>query len=406
MVISSVSLVFGLTDALIGVTIVDLKYLYNIDTNQVSYGFIIGSAFNFAFSAIWAAVFRKRFDRRWAILMALLGSAILCPALSSIRTMGAYFGLMGLFGITQSAFGTMIISWVVKVFDDKSTPYLIEVDSIDGTNMTSEDLQQYFSENSRIDVPLDIGAIVALVAVIILILQMLLMRKKCNVTFPSCDDQQDEGDTIVQSSRYVALIVVLGSLMTGCNSTLAENCGRYLMTYLTIIKISKATAAKMVATFGSGLAIGRLAGVVVSVRVGPGIMLLVCLVATLVGNLLILFGGTTESIVYVGVIILSVGKASLSGSVFAFINQRVKVTNFIASLLHFGATCGPIFYPLISGPVIDKQPQVFLYINIGCLVLYLAGYFLILATDRMNADDGEPSIGVTAHAPEKQNLSH
>ncbi|KAI1297643.1 hypothetical protein HDE_04489 [Halotydeus destructor] len=371
-VISSISLVFGLTEALIGVTIVDLKYLYKIDTNQVSYGFIIGSACNFTFSAIWAVVFRKRFDRRWAILVALLASAILCLSLSSIRTLGAFFGLMGIFGISQSAFGTMIISWVVEVFDDKSSPqlqlqyllmsigyliaplftspYLIEVDSISGTNLTSDDLQQYFSENSKINVPLDIGAIVAFMAMVILILQMLLMRKTPNVKFHGNHTQQDEEGTIVQSSRYVAVIIVLGSLMTCANSTIAENTGKYLMTYLTIIKISKVTAANMVATFGSGLAIGRLAGVAIAVKVRPGIMLLICLVSTLVGNLLILFGGTTESIVYVGVIVLSVGKASLSGSVFAFINQRVKVTNFVAGLLHFGSTSGPIFYPLISGP--------------------------------------------------------
>ncbi|KAI1297710.1 hypothetical protein HDE_04491 [Halotydeus destructor] len=348
-------------------------------------------------------ILRRGYDRRYGVIVGLVSCLTSMVALSRVRTLVAFMAAMVTVGISSSALFMLIISWTFEAFPDNGNaymqlvafitsigytlapmiakPYLLDDSRL---NLTESQRREYYLSNSNINVPLDICAAVSgfvLTMVIFELVVSLLQDQKILVREHENKERISTSSTL-PSRNYMILIVILGSVMACCCETFSKNTANYLMTYLTNIGLTKASAADMVSLYGIALAVGRLLGVVVATKIREGTMLTYCLVLSLTGNIIIMLASNRELMITVGIVVLSLGKASMSGSVYAVIDRRVKMTNFISGIIHFAATFGPIVYPFISGPIIDEMPSVVLYINISFLVVFMASFACICATDK------------------------
>ncbi|KAI1297708.1 hypothetical protein HDE_04493 [Halotydeus destructor] len=322
-------------------------------------------------------------------------------ALSRIRSLSSFLVTMATIGISGSALFILTISWTLATWSaDGNTylqlvfflasvgytlapvmtkPYLLNDPTF---NVTDAQKRDYYITNSNINVPLDICAILASAVLILVIADIALSKKKSAEAAIKIDKEEKVlASSTSLSGTHATLIVFLGSIMACCSETFSQNTGNYLMTYLTTIEIEKSHAADIVSVYGLALAVGRLLGIAVAMKIREGVMLTFCLTLSMIGNILTLFAGSNVTLIMIGIVVLSLGKAAMSGSLYAVIDRRVKVTDFVSGIVHFAATFGPIVYPLISGPMIDKTPTIFLYINISFLIvcmLSFAGIVLVV----------------------------
>ncbi|KAI1297644.1 hypothetical protein HDE_04488 [Halotydeus destructor] len=390
----------GLSQQLVGITIVDLKVLYKTDMQNISFGFMTSSIFNCVFSVIWGVVFRTRFDRRYGIFAGLILCAIVIGAFPHLTNVMDFIGFMAMLGVAYSALGSLLSAWVIRIWTDRSGPYLqllyffmslgylvaplmanpfLAPRTED--NLTDADNFVFYSKFSKIVLPHTATAILVLLAAMLLVVQICLNRSSMSprdaITRSVHFDPEKKTGKI-----YKTTVVILAMMIACFNMAYTENTGYYGMTFLTNIGVDKTVAAYLMTGFFIAFAIGRVCGVFFAARCNPGTMLSVSLIIMALGNFIMLIF-QTDGIAYlaVGFITAALGMSTIQGSLYAFLDRRVNVSNFISSILNFGASVGPIIYPMISGPLIDSQPLIFLYVSIGCAIFSFMSLTCIVIAD-------------------------
>lgn len=112
-------------------------------------------------------------------------------------------------------------------------------------------------------------------------------------------------------------------------------------------------------------------------------MLTMNLVVISIGNAIIAVASahSSEPALWCGVAILGFGFSSSWPGLFAFVEERIRVTDLIAGVF-FGATSvHAAIVPLFEGPVIETNPNIFTYINFASGILCLLGFAALCYTD-------------------------
>ncbi|KAI1291085.1 hypothetical protein HDE_07647 [Halotydeus destructor] len=191
------------------------------------------------------------------------------------------------------------------------------------------------------------------------------------------DDQSEDRDVIEKESlissetnmdvpkNYLSVLVLSGGLLLGLDVVVEVNSSVYLQAFVVNIGLTKSKGALMLGALSSAFTVGRLVAIFLATQMKPAYMLFGDFALMMIGNLLILLNHS-ETGLWLGLIILGFGFASCYPTVYAYIGERIQITDMISGVFLFVSSIGNIIEPLIVGKLIVKHPLIFVYVNLFC----------------------------------------
>jgi len=76
--------------------------------------------------------------------------------------------------------------------------------------------------------------------------------------------------------------------------------------------------------------------------------------------------------------ILGLGFSAIYASLYAFLEQHIKITNIIGALFTCAGGAFQAAYPAITGQFVEDNPVVFNYVNISSTIFCFLSYCILL----------------------------
>ncbi|RWS22781.1 sodium-dependent glucose transporter 1-like protein [Leptotrombidium deliense] len=200
-------------------------------------------------------------------------------------------------------------------------------------------------------------------------------------------NEGDEEQLVPQGlpKSYYAVFISCAALMLCFYLGVEMNLFNYLPTFIIELKmnISRTTNSFMNAAF-SGVYTGfRFISIFVARKVKPVVMLYMSLSTLLFAHIFILtFGHDSEAMLWITVVIAGAGCSWVYPTFYAFVEERIDVTNSIGALFMFSSSVITTVTPLIVGNTIEKMPLMFVYVNVASLLFVVAFFISMHTTDR------------------------
>lgn len=139
----------------------------------------------------------------------------------------------------------------------------------------------------------------------------------------------------------------------------------------------------MMTFVGVAYALGRLANIVLAIKMDVRVMLYVNLVLIVTGNLVLTFLATKQAVelTWLSVILLGLGYSSTFPCLFSFIEQRITITNSLNSFLVFVTSSVFAVDSLVIGNSIDSNPSLFQYLNSTFSILFVVLFCVLHSYD-------------------------
>jgi len=148
------------------------------------------------------------------------------------------------------------------------------------------------------------------------------------------------------------------------------------------VHLTKSQASLLTTIFSLSNVLGKAVGVGLALKLSHFILLYINL-SIMVGSLVIIiaFGGTNVTLLWVGVCLHGVGLSSIIASLYTLMESSVEMNPLICGLLNMSGTLGSVFMPLVVGPFLEDVPMVLMYACIVsafiCIILYVTMHILL-----------------------------
>lgn len=185
--------------------------------------------------------------------------------------------------------------------------------------------------------------------------------------------------------RYYVTVILLGSALLCFYSGIEINTFTFFPDFAVYIDLhlSKSKAAFMTSLLSAAFACSRGVSIILATKFKPTSMLYTNLVLIGLGNgLMLVSANTSEHMLWVSLILCGFGYSCVFPGIYAFLEQRINVTNTICGLFMFSSSIATTINPLILGYFIETSTLVFVYINLVSLVTCLALFVGLHSTDR------------------------
>lgn len=116
-------------------------------------------------------------------------------------------------------------------------------------------------------------------------------------------------------------------------------------------------------------------------------LMLFCVVNITISNLILMpFGDKREIGLWIGIVVLVLGKALFRGSVMTFAEEAVSLTGRVSGLIFLASCVGSIVFSSTISTLIETNPRVFLWTNLMCslavALFFMASIFITRTTIR------------------------
>ncbi|XP_003742048.1 sodium-dependent glucose transporter 1A [Galendromus occidentalis] len=381
--------IFGLT----GATLIDLGEVYNTPPRNVALIITTRGIGSIVFCLLGGAIFRHFNMQHVAILSALamaigMGMTPLWGKLSLCHISTFFVG--GGVGLIETAMNF----WIFAIWKEKSgpvfqftnfcfgvggviAPFVAEpfLDSVKSsvnvtlTNSSNAEILPLDAE-TRVFVPyLIIGAVFAVAAV--LCIASYLMDGS-NI----CVSETDANDSCC-SRRWQLLMVGTFSFyvltIVGQEQTYISMLALFVVRHL---KFSKPDSVYVSAAFWIFFTSTRVVATVVSFRMRPRSMLIIChLLVVLATGALCLFVDSATEVVWICTAIVGTGVSPMFPSALTHVLQYVHINQSYSSFIMMCVCVGGMLPPILVGPFIDDRPIAFVYVN--SIIAVFSGIALI-----------------------------
>ena len=195
------------------------------------------------------------------------------------------------------------------------------------------------------------------------------------------DANEDKKRSPLPSYYYTTFIVII-SLILGFEIANELNLNFYLPSYLnkSDLRLDQDTIALMMASVGGAYALGRLFNILIAIKIDVLIILYFNLSLIVIGNLILSFATSSQS-AWIAILLLGFGYSSTFPALFAFIEQRITITNTLNSFLVFVTSSVFTISSLIIGNSIDENPSLFQYLNSVSTILFVALFIVLHSID-------------------------
>ena len=380
-----------------------------------------------------AGIAYSRFNRQLGLTISLLGAGVAFVAYPLQRDLYAYYAVDAITSLFAAGVDVGCSAWMLEMWQEDSntfmlamsfllaigqavgpfivTPFLSVTEEFipENQTITSKSSIRIIS-SSRIAIPFFItGAIHILSAAVLLAMyykspfqqeiRTLHSGKKRTVVMTPTDDdsheeecrEQDEEDTDVMPSSskcYRIMIIIGGIILSVFYMNTEMNDLTYLPQFLVHLDppIDKVTATLMISTLYAVFAATFGLTIFISIKVSVRYMLYAYFCLILCGNILLaMFASTSQTMIWLSVVILGMGHSSVSPGIFAFLEQRINVTNAVTGLLMACAAAFSIIMTLVLGHHLEGSPFILIYSNLSSLSICVAVLIALSFSDIFHA---------------------
>ncbi|KAI1285825.1 Major facilitator superfamily domain-containing protein 4B [Halotydeus destructor] len=357
---------------------------------------------------IFASVFfGKLFDlfgRQLGLTCGLFGCAVTLALVPSCKSLAQLIANQIAYGIALAAAEVPLNAWILDIWKEKSNPYMqsmhffYALGSAAGPFLSqrflsnSANSHDASSEVSDISIPYYVSAGAAFLACLMqLYLFFAVPRDKMSNSLETELDEvkkmaEPSEPPVTLSPTYFRLVVIFGAVVLCFEGGTELNTFNYLETFIVSseLGISHSKGALMNGAMLAAFTLSRFICIILATRMKTITMLYMNLAIIMAGNIIILFSAnTSEAALWTGIVILGYGFGSTWPAMFALIEERITVTNFICSIFISSTMMHGAIGPLINGKFIEESPIVFAYINLISGVTCCLAFFMLHWTDTL-----------------------
>lgn len=193
---------------------------------------------------------------------------------------------------------------------------------------------------------------------------------------------------------YFVTIISLGALILCFYAGIELNTFTYLQAFAVNIDLhlTKSTGAFMTSVVSASYTVSRGLSIFLATKFKTTTLLYFNLTMIGIGNVIVLINcNTNESGIWIGLIVMGFGFSSVFPGIYAFLEERINVTNTVCGFFMFASSLATTINPIIEGKYIESYPLVFLYINIVSLIICLILFGALHYTDRTKRNYGNMS---------------
>ncbi|CAG7826171.1 unnamed protein product, partial [Allacma fusca] len=168
------------------------------------------------------------------------------------------------------------------------------------------------------------------------------------------------------------ILITLASILVGVIQAMEGNAFQYLptFTHYSEVQMSEVEGANIMSAFTIAYTLGRLAGIFVSLKIIPQILICVNILFVFASSVVLLIAGNgsdTHSTMLVGSILLGIGFSTGIPSVFDYLKIHLEITNVVGAILMVAGMGISSIFPLIVGGFIEETPAVIVYLNFASI---------------------------------------
>ncbi|CAG2103941.1 unnamed protein product [Medioppia subpectinata] len=410
---------YGVTQGLIGPTLVDLKYMLNTTMNLISISLIFNNIGYLSGSLSMAA------------------SSALIPDSPNLWTLYVfqYFSGLGA-GIWDTANNV----WLIEMWPHNSLPVLqfsqfmwglgsVIAPIIAKPYLTGETnhtvvtptpvtyhalMADTITTTTPAPVPVDrrallrtpfliSGILQAFIPLVFLIMYFVrkykspderLKRKDSSENLLANDELDDNHHSVeseprdetpgASTARKNAVLIALFSLFLAMYSSLEIAHFNYSPTYYqyTALRLSAQTAASILSTMCTSYTVGRCLSAFVALRVGPDVMISYHLLIIIAGMGVLYYGSTVLELIWIGNIIIGFGFSAMYSAIIGLTARHCALTDTVSTVMVFTNGIVSAITPFILGPLIETNPFAFIELELVYLVISAALFLAILSFTR------------------------
>jgi FHS family Na+ dependent glucose MFS transporter 1 len=424
---------YGLGFSIIGPTLLDIAELVRSSFHEVSFGVVSRSA-SYCAGALFCGWAFNKVNRQLGFVVSLLiaGASLLC--IPFVRELYFFILAQAVFGFAIAGLDVAGNAWILEIWQEGANPYMqglhfsyaigmtvapliaepflspeirranstiISVDNgttaefFNLTNATS--VSDIINSESQIAIPFAICALsLSLSAVLLFILyftspytETLRTASQAKVTVSGRqmmekDEEQSNLIPMETPKDYFYKIIILGSLLICFYTGIELNTFTFLPDFVIYsdLRLTKSTGAYMLSVLSATFAACRGISIIVATRVKTSDMLYTNMLMIGIGNAILLcYGNSSEKWTWVGFMVVGIGHSCVFPGVYAFLEERINVTNSVCGCFMFASSIATTTNPILIGYFVETMPMIFVYINVVSLVICLIIFIGLHSTD-------------------------
>lgn len=180
---------------------------------------------------------------------------------------------------------------------------------------------------------------------------------------------------------FVLVILLMHSYMG------VMTCLSSFLTTFTVksdVRMSTAAGAHLTSLYWFMSSVVRLFGIFYIKRIGPEKNLFLCTGVVVMSNLFLFpFGDSDVLMLVIGVSVAGMGMSTITGSLYAFLEEYIPVTPRISACINVAAYTGEFTFPYIFSDWIEQQPRIVLWVVLSCSMTMLIAFSLMSLTCRL-----------------------
>lgn len=396
---STCFLVSGLMN-ITSASLLDIAELTQSRPPDVAYGISLRFA-AYCLGAPFFGWLYHQVNRQLVLTFLVSGAAVATTTIPMTHTLHSYWLAQVINGFQSVGIDVACFAWVIEMWPDNANPYLqgLYLGLALGTALSSAIAEPFLSYVDKVPISMGNGTTMAHVfhpsrimipytfvsAVAFFTSSLLLVMyfkypyvKNCNIVeAEDANNNLQENNVSMSegtSSLRVGATLIVSSLMLGCHIASEVNTQSFLPTFAVFspLHLSKSQGALMLSLLSGSTVVSVCAAIPIATKVSADLMLLASLSILLTG-LLVLWMSLTTSVylMWLSVILMGIGYASIFPCMYTLISQKIVTANWMFGIFSLIKSAARIIPPLITGPLIEQHPFVFVYFNLVSLGLTL-----------------------------------
>ena len=243
-----------------------------------------------------------------------------------------------------------------------------------------------FRMESQIIIPYSITAGAFVLSGLLMFIVSIIVPYKQKSRKVSESERKDEENNAKKTPSYFhpMYLIILSNLILCFFTGVEINSFSFLPDFAVYSRLSMKTtnAAFMTSVLSGSFALFRGLNILAATKVSSEVMLHFHFVLTCIGGLFLIPGAILPSVEFMWafVIISGAGYSCMFPTVYAYLEERVIVNNFVTGVTVFSSSVSTIIAPVVVGFNVEKYPLIFMYLSVAglgiCVPLFL-GLFVV-----------------------------
>lgn len=180
-------------------------------------------------------------------------------------------------------------------------------------------------------------------------------------------------NTSVNRKSNAWFTILIATLICFCYQFSENNAIVFITEFIYYLTGDKKTGSYVATLFSGSYAVSRFLGIFTARFMGAKYMLFAHITIALIFNIfLLVFFSSSILVLSIILIFVAIGCSSVFASLYSFFSQIFNMTSQIFSLFLMSAASACIVVPLIEGFFIEKHPVIYIYLNLAGLVSALS----------------------------------